>query len=87
MLAVTEYFIHQVSEADWLTRARDSRCAEASITQPPLFVSVTLVCIKIAMGCTNIGVSHTQTTGLLFRKNTVLLSDKQEKLFYSNLSV
>jgi hypothetical protein len=29
------------SEADWLTRSRDSRCAEASKTQPPSFVSVT----------------------------------------------
>jgi hypothetical protein len=26
---VTEYFIHQVSEADWLARTRDNRCAEA----------------------------------------------------------
>jgi hypothetical protein len=42
MFEVTEYFIHHLSEADWLTRARDSRCAEASKTQPPSFVSVTL---------------------------------------------
>jgi hypothetical protein len=38
---VTEYFIHQLSEADWFTRSRDGRCAEASKTRPP-FVSVTL---------------------------------------------
>jgi hypothetical protein len=41
-LEVTEYFIHQLSEADWLTRARDSRCVEESTTQLPSFVSVTL---------------------------------------------
>jgi hypothetical protein len=28
----------QVTEADWSTRARDSRCAEAAKTQLPLFV-------------------------------------------------
>jgi hypothetical protein len=37
---VTEYFIHQLP--DWFARARDSRCAEASKTQPPSFVLVTL---------------------------------------------
>jgi hypothetical protein len=41
-LEVTEYFIHHLCEADWLTRARDSRCAEVSNTQPPSFVTVTL---------------------------------------------
>jgi hypothetical protein len=29
-LEVTEYFIDQLSEAGWLTMARDSTCAEAS---------------------------------------------------------
>jgi hypothetical protein len=33
-LEVTGYFIHQLSEADWLTRARDRRCAEASKIRP-----------------------------------------------------
>jgi hypothetical protein len=47
-LEVTEYFIHHLSEADWLTRARDSRCAEESKTQPPSFVSATLVPIQNA---------------------------------------
>jgi hypothetical protein len=41
-LEVTEYFIHQLPEADWLIRGCESRCAEASKTQPPSFVSVTL---------------------------------------------
>jgi hypothetical protein len=41
-LEVTEDFIHHLSEADWLTRARDSKCAEASKIRPPSFVSVTL---------------------------------------------
>jgi hypothetical protein len=36
-LEVTEYFIHQLSEADWLMGACDSRCTEASKTQPPSF--------------------------------------------------
>jgi hypothetical protein len=31
-----------VTEADWLTTARDRICAEASKTQPPSFVSVTV---------------------------------------------
>jgi hypothetical protein len=39
----TEYFIHQRSEVDGVTRACDSRCAEASKTKLSLFVSVTLV--------------------------------------------
>jgi hypothetical protein len=34
-LEATEYFTHQLSEADWLTTARASRCAEASKTQLP----------------------------------------------------
>jgi hypothetical protein len=42
MLEVTEYFIHQLSEADWLSKACDSRCTEASKTQPLSFVLVTL---------------------------------------------
>jgi hypothetical protein len=42
-LEITEYFIHHLSEADWLTRACDSRCTEASKTQPPSFMLVTLV--------------------------------------------
>jgi hypothetical protein len=32
-----------VTDADWLTRARDSRCAEASKTQPPSFMSRVLM--------------------------------------------
>jgi hypothetical protein len=39
-LEVAEYFIRQLCEADWLTRAHDSRCTEAS--QLPSFVSVSL---------------------------------------------
>jgi hypothetical protein len=36
-LEVTEYFIHQLSEADRLMRACDSRCTEAPKTQLPSF--------------------------------------------------
>jgi hypothetical protein len=42
VLEVTEYFIHQLDEADWLTRACNSTRAEAFKTQPPSFVLVTL---------------------------------------------
>jgi hypothetical protein len=38
----TRASVQQVTEADWLTRGRDSRCAEASKTQPPSFVSVSI---------------------------------------------
>jgi hypothetical protein len=34
--------VRQATEADWLTRARDSTCAEASKTRPPSFVRRTL---------------------------------------------
>jgi hypothetical protein len=43
MLEVTEYFIHQLSEADWIMRTLDSICVKASIIQLPLFMSVSLV--------------------------------------------
>jgi hypothetical protein len=43
MLEVTEYFVHQLFEADWLTGACDSRCAEAYKTKPPSFMLVTSV--------------------------------------------
>jgi hypothetical protein len=33
----------QATEADWLTRERDSRCAEPSKTRPPSYVPVTCV--------------------------------------------
>jgi hypothetical protein len=39
-LEVTEYFIQQLSEADWLTKVRDSRCAGASKTWAPCFMLV-----------------------------------------------
>jgi hypothetical protein len=42
MPEVTEYFIHQLSEADWLMTACDSTCAEASKTWLLSFVLVTL---------------------------------------------
>jgi hypothetical protein len=41
-LEVDEFVIHQLSEAHWLTRSGVSTCAEASKTQPPSFMSVTL---------------------------------------------
>jgi hypothetical protein len=41
-----------VTEADWLTWARDSRCAEASRTQLPSFVSVSIVTIDWAITAT-----------------------------------
>jgi hypothetical protein len=41
-LQVTDYFMHQLSEADWLTRAHNSRCTKASNTWPLSLVSVTL---------------------------------------------
>jgi hypothetical protein len=50
-LEVTEHFIHQLSEVDWLTKAWDSRCAEVSKIWPPLFVTVTLM--KAANGHTS----------------------------------
>jgi hypothetical protein len=33
--------LRQATEADWLTRTRDSRCAEPSKTRPPSFMPVT----------------------------------------------
>jgi hypothetical protein len=42
-LEETEYFIHQLPEAHWLSSTRDNRCAEASKTRLPSFVLVTLV--------------------------------------------
>jgi hypothetical protein len=35
MFEVTEYFIHILSEADWLTTTHVSICAEASKTRRP----------------------------------------------------
>jgi hypothetical protein len=35
----TRASVQRVTEANWLTKARDSRCAEASKIQPPSFVS------------------------------------------------
>jgi hypothetical protein len=35
--------VRQAIEADWLTRARDFKCAEPSKTQPPSYVPVTLM--------------------------------------------
>jgi hypothetical protein len=35
--------VQQATEADCLTRARDSRCAELSKTRPPSYVQTTLV--------------------------------------------
>jgi hypothetical protein len=51
MLEVTEYFIRELPKwayskwlnADWLMRVHDSRCTDVSKTQPPLFVSVSIV--------------------------------------------
>lgn len=77
MLAVTEYITHQSLN---IISSWEHVIDESS-------VSVTLVCIKTATGCTNTGVSHTQTTHLLYKNNRVLLSDEQEELFYSSLSV
>jgi hypothetical protein len=45
----TRVRVQQVTEADWLSRARDSRCAEASKTQPPPFVSRILTHYYYAM--------------------------------------
>jgi hypothetical protein len=39
---LTEYFIHQLHEAHWLTRTRDRVHAEVSKTQPPSSLSVIL---------------------------------------------
>lgn len=41
-LEVAEYFLYQVSEADWLMTTCDSTCAQVSKNQLPLFISVTL---------------------------------------------
>jgi hypothetical protein len=42
----TRASVQQVNETDWLTRARDSRWAEASKTQSPSFVSSSIEVIK-----------------------------------------
>jgi hypothetical protein len=47
MFEVTEYFIHEIPEVDWFMMTHDSRCAEASKTQPPSFVLVTLAVTDI----------------------------------------
>lgn len=41
MFEATECFIYQVTEADWLMRAHESRCIEVSKTWPS-FVSVNI---------------------------------------------
>jgi hypothetical protein len=46
MLEAAVNFIHQLSEADFLTTAYDSRCAEMSKTQPASFVLATSVTEK-----------------------------------------
>jgi hypothetical protein len=44
--------VQQATEADWLTRARDIRCAEESKTRPPLYVAIMLDGIDFqASGC------------------------------------
>jgi hypothetical protein len=43
MLEVTEYFIHQHSEDDWLMKACDSRCTEAQKSLMPSSVLVAWV--------------------------------------------
>jgi hypothetical protein len=54
---VTEYFMHQLPAADWLARAHDSTCAEASKTRSPSFISVTLAIYICASDMTMLPVS------------------------------
>jgi hypothetical protein len=45
--------IQQATEADWLTTARDFKCAEPSKTRPPSHVPITSVDFK-GTGCDDV---------------------------------
>jgi hypothetical protein len=63
--------IQQATEADWLTRTHDSRCAEPYKTRPP---SYALVNILFTSGVTvKINKVNTKIVGLLARHRVVTL--------------
>lgn len=74
---VPAIFIHQLSEAEWLTKIRDSQCAEASKTRPPSYMLITLsnstIRSGINWGSCNRFLITCKVESLYVTQNTILL--------------